>query len=294
MARFAHFLGVDWSGAKGERLSGIALAMANAEGGPPKLLHPPKGGWSRADVLTLLRDDLPADTLIGLDLGISLPFADCGAFFPGWADSPPDAKALWALVDRICGDDPHLAATSFAEHPVLGEYFHHGARMGAHYRCDGADHRNGRLRVTEHRQREIGCRPHSNLKLVGSGQVGKSSLTGMRVLHQLAGAIPVWPIDDDPGHGSLIVEMYTAIPALAVGRTASSSKIRSYEELNAALAHPAIAATPVHGSGSISDHNSDALLTAAWLRRAAARRELWAPEGLDAIRRSEGWTFGVI
>ena len=55
-------------------------------------------GWSRAEVLHLLRHDLPPDTLVGMDLGISLPFIDAGGFFPGWAQSPPDARSLWAKL----------------------------------------------------------------------------------------------------------------------------------------------------------------------------------------------------
>ena len=82
MARFRHFLGIDWSGAKGPRQKGIALAVAHGDGGPPVLIDPGRG-WSRSDVLALLANDLPDDTLVGLDLGIALPFADCGAYFPG-------------------------------------------------------------------------------------------------------------------------------------------------------------------------------------------------------------------
>lgn len=291
--RFSHFLAIDWSGAKGPRQKGIALALADAAGGPPVPVERGKP-WSREEVLDILRD-LPGNTLVGMDLGISLPFADCGAFFPGWEDSPADAKALWALIDAVSADDPNLEATAFVGHPVLGEYFHHGTRMGDHYRCDGAGHRNGRLRVTERAQAAMGCRPHSNLKLVGSGQVGKSSLTGMRLLHRLGGTVPVWPIDPDPGHGSLIVEMYTAIPALAVGRTAASSKIHTYADLDAALAHPAIASPPVEGKGDIADDLSDALLTAAWLRRASTEPARWRPKGLTSqIARTEGWTFGAL
>ena len=40
---------------------------------------------------------------------------------------------------------------------------------------------------------------------------------------------------------------------------------------------------------------TDAIVTAAWLRRAASDPALWAPPALTpAIARSEGWTFGVI
>jgi hypothetical protein len=90
--RFTHFLAVDWSGAKGARQKGIALAIAQAKGGAPVLLPPPDPkGWARSEVLALLRE-LTAPTLVGLDLGISLPFADAGAFFPEWDASPKRAR----------------------------------------------------------------------------------------------------------------------------------------------------------------------------------------------------------
>lgn len=290
--RFKQFVAIDWSGAKGARQKGIAIAVADAAGGAPTLAHPDRA-WSREDVLAILRD-LPDDTLVGMDLGSSLPFADCGAFFPGWDQSPADAKQLWALVDDICRNDPNLEVGSFVTHPIAREFFHHGERMGENYRCDGARHRNGRLRKTEHVQAQMGCRPHSNLKLVGSGQVGKSSLTGMRVLHRLEGRVSVWPLDPLPAHGSVIVEIYTAIAALAAGRTAATSKIRDYDALNAALTHPAIGSPPVVGTGAIADDASDALLTAAWLRASATNPTLWSPPGLTIeIARTEGWTFGA-
>ena len=148
MSRFRHFLAIDWSGAKGARQKGIALALADSEGGAPVLVERGKA-WSRSEVLSILRDDLPPDTLVGMDLGISLPFADCGAFFPGWEHSPSNAKALWALIDEICNEDPHLEATGFVDHPQLAAFFRrHGNREGAHFRCDGATHGRGRFRVT--------------------------------------------------------------------------------------------------------------------------------------------------
>ena len=262
------------------------MAICAREGGAPELVDP--GGWSRARVLDWLGDVMPPGTLVGLDLGLSLPFADRSAFFPGWADSPDDAHALWALVDRLCAADPHLAASTFVDHPEAARHFRrHGGREG-----DLFGGGRGRLRVTELGQMRMGLNPYSNLNLVGAAQVGKSSLTGMRVLHRLGGAVPVWPFDPFPATGSVIVEIYTSLAAIAGGRRKGRTKMKSVEELNAALA--AIGSLEVAGSGAIDDHSADALLTAAWLRTNVHRPELWRPaEMTPDIARTEGWTFGV-
>jgi hypothetical protein len=250
-------------------------------------------GWSREDVHAVLRHDLPPDTLVGLDLGIALPFADCGAYFPGWSDSPPDAPALWALVARIARGEPNLGANAVVAHPALRPYFRDGADTGTHFGCDGAAHGRGRFRVTEHAQAAMGCKPYSNFNLVGAAQVGKSSLTGMRMLHHLRGILPVWPVDPLPSTGSVVVEIYTSLAALDAGRSPSRAKMRTYAELNDALV--ALGSAPVAGEGAIDDHSSDALLAAAWLRMVAHDPLRWSPAGLTrAIARTEGWTFGAL
>jgi len=307
MTDFDHFLAIDWSGAKGERHRGIALAVADAAGGPPVLVEPPPRGWSRGEVLGLLRDDLPPATLVGIDLGISLPFADCGAFFPGWDRSPESAKDLWALIEEFCADDPHLGAASFLGHPQVERYFRQGGgKEGDRFHAEGAASREGRFREAEFAQRRQNCRPVSNFNLVGAAQVGKSSLTGMRMLHALRGHLPVWPVDPLPGpggfaSGSLLVEIYTGLAAREAAeaggeRSRAGSKILSRGDLDAALV--ALGSPPVGGGadsqGAIDDHSSDALLTAAWLRKAAREPERWIPDGLtQQIAATEGWTFGA-
>ncbi|WP_120075956.1 hypothetical protein [Aurantiacibacter odishensis] len=287
MNRFSHYVAIDWSGATGARHKGIAIAIADAGGGPPVLVERGKG-WSRSDVLHLLREELPADTLVGLDLGISLPFLDAGAFFPGWEESPEDAKSLWALIDSIAEDDEHLAAGSFVDHPEASRHFRrHGGREG-----DLFGGGRGRFRVTEIEQAKQGCKPYSNFNLVGAAQVGKSSLTGMRMLHALRGEVPVWPVDPLPAVGPVIVEIYTTLAAITAGRTAARAKMRTIDELNTALRN--LGSPPVVGSGAIDDHASDALVTAAWLRTRGHDAALWSPESLTPkIARTEGWTFGV-
>ncbi|KQM19613.1 hypothetical protein [Novosphingobium sp. Leaf2] len=288
-------MAIDWSGAVGERHKGIAVALCAAGHDAPRLIAPPcHARWSRADVLDLLLHRLPPDTLVGMDLGISLPFADAGAFFPGWAHSPLDARALWALVDTVCAADPHLSATSFVDHVDLSAYFRrHGGREGALFHHPGAAHKRGRMRVAEAAQARMGCRPYSNFNLVGAAQVGKSSLTGMRLLHRLDGALPVWPIDPLPVSGSVVTEIYTTLAAMEAGRTAGRAKMTDWAAVNTALntlgSHAATLET-----GPIDDHSADALVTAAWLRVAAPRQALWNPAELTPkLAATEGWTFGA-
>ena len=285
--RFRHFVAIDWSGAAGERHHGIAVALCAEGAAAPRLIRPGHR-WSRSEVLEWLRKDLPDDTLVGFDMGISLAHADRGAFFPGWDQSPADARTLWAMIDQLCADDLYLSVGSFVDHPEVARHFRrHGGREGEHF---GGG--RGRFRVTERAQEALGCKPYSNFNLVGAAQVGKSSLSGMRLLHRLSGHLPVWPVDPLPENGSVVVEIYTTIAAMAAGRSAGRSKMRDYAALNAGL--EILGSAPVEGEGAIADHASDALLTAAWLRGAANRVDLWSPAGLTPdIARTEGWTFGA-
>ena len=285
--RFRHFAAIDWSGAAGERHRGIAVALCGEGIEAPQLVRPGHR-WSRGEVLDWLLHELPEDTLVGFDMGISLAFEDAGAFFPGWDESPADARKLWAMIDALCADDPHLSATSFVDHPEAARHFRrHGGREG-----DLFGGGRGRYRMTERAQEAMGCKPYSNFNLVGAAQVGKSSLTGMRLLHRLAGRLPVWPVDPLPQSGSVVTEIYTTIAAMAAGRSAAKSKIRDLGALDTALR--ALGCEPLGGSGPIADHASDALITAAWLRLAASDAALWRPAGLTGkIAATEGWTFGA-
>jgi len=287
MRAFAHFCAIDWSGAVGERQKGIAVALCSMGRAAPQLVRPGHV-WSRHDVLAWLQREMPDDTLVGLDIGSSLPFADAGCFFPGWPDSPADARSLWALVEAICGDDPHLAATSFVDHAEAARHFRrHGGRTGDLYPPG-----RGRLRVSERGQGEQGLNPYSNLNLVGAAQVGKSSLTGMRVLHRLGDSLPVWPYDPVPAAGSLVVEIYTSIAARDAGLPKGRSKVRDPATLDAALA--ALGSESHAPLARYDDHATDAMMGSAWLRIAASDPALWAPLGLTPdLARTEGWTFGV-
>lgn len=284
--RFDYFVAIDWSGAVGSRQPGIAVALCGTGTAAPQLVRPGHV-WSRTEVFDWIISDMPPNTLVGLDLGQSLAFLDAGAFFPGWPESPSDARGLWALVDRLCADDANLGANSFVDHAEASRYFRrHGGRTGDRFGTGP-----GRFRVTEHAQRAQGLNPYSNFNLVGAAQVGKSSLTGMRMLHRLDGRIPVWPIDPLPETGSVVVEIYTSLAAITAGLAKGRTKMRDGAALDAALAK--LGSEPHAPLPRYTDHATDAILTAAWLRTVADDPRLWSPNGLDAVARTEGWTFGV-
>lgn len=284
--RFRHFIAIDWSGAKGPRQKGIAIAICQEGTAAPELVKP-EHRWSRAEVLDWLQADLPPDSIVGLDLSPGLPFNDANAYFPGWDQSPGSAKQLWRMVDDIASADPHLSATSFVLHPAARRHFRHGKGDCGDLFIGGA----GRMRLTEQRQRDQKLTPSSCFNLVGAAQVGKSSLTGMRVLNQLEGAIPVWPFDKLPNHGSVLVEIYTSLAARKAGIPPGRSKMTTGTALDSALGK-----LGVEGHMALpryTDHATDAILTAAWLRQASHDSDLWSPPGLAGVAQTEGWTFGV-
>jgi hypothetical protein len=286
--KFARFACIDWSGQAVARPKGLAVAECERGNAAPELIVR-SDGWSRQDILDWLvaQGRHRADLLIGLDLSPALPFADRSTYFPEGAIQPDRARALWALIDETCTHEPHLGASTFADHPNFAPHFRrHGGREGVAF-GGGA----GRYRVVEHRQRACGVSPVSCFNLVGAAQVGKSSLTGMRVLHRLGSAVPVWPFDPIPATGPLIIEIYTSIAARAAGIRKGRSKMRDGESLDAALA--ALGSRSHEPLVRYDDHSTDAILTAAWLRAVSDEPDLWAPRGLEEVRHTEGWTFGA-
>jgi len=281
--RFERFAAIDWSGAKGRRHKGIAVAVADSGGGAPRLVRP-SHVWSRAEVLDwLLAAAREAPTLFGFDFSFAPPIAERGEYLPGEPDVPSTAREFWAYVDRCC-DDEDLGAASFLER-THRRHFYFGIADGIkaefmHFRrCDGRLNAQG------------GRKTASAYDAIGAAQVAKASFSGMRLLHRLDGKVAVWPMDPLPGRGSAVVEIYTRIYLRRANLP--GTKLRSRGELDRALRGLGSPAARLRFEPN--DHQTDALVTAAGMRSLAmADPRAFAPEGLTPeLARTEGWTFGI-
>jgi hypothetical protein len=281
--RFAAYVAIDWSGAKGRRHKGIAIAEARGDA-PPRLI---RAGhvWSREEVLAwLLKRAAKEPTLFGFDFSFAPPIVERGEYLPGEADVPTTAREFWAYVDSKCNDED-LGAASFLEQ-VHRRHFYFGI-------ADGVKAEFVRFRQCDARLNAQGGRKTASAyDAIGAAQVAKASFSGMRFLRRLDGQVPIWPMDPLPERGSAVVEIYTRIYLRRAGL--SGMKLRSRDSLNEAL--KALGSRPSRLSFEPNDHQTDALVTAAGMRQLAAHEpRAFDPEGLTReIAQSEGWTFGVL
>ena len=124
---FAATVAIDWSGAKGRRHKGIAVAEARGDEAP-RLVRPDQI-WSRADVLDWLVERAVLEpTLFGFDFSFAPPYVERGAYLPGEAAVPNEARAFWAYVDDLAPDED-LGAASFLEQ-VHRKHFYFGIADG--------------------------------------------------------------------------------------------------------------------------------------------------------------------
>ena len=127
-SQFNCCVAIDWSGAKGRKHKGIAIAEARGEN-PPRLVRP-NHIWSRQEVLDwLLKRAATEPTLFGFDFSFAPPFDERGAYLPGEPDVPDNARDFWAYVDAKSSDED-LGAASFLEE-VHRRHFYFGIADGA-------------------------------------------------------------------------------------------------------------------------------------------------------------------
>ena len=280
---FAAYVAIDWSGAKGRKHKGIAIAEARGDAAP-RLIRPGHI-WSREEVLRwLLRQAEKEATLFGFDFSFAPPLIERGEYLPGEPDVPKTAREFWAYVDAT-SDDEDLGAATFLEF-AHRRHFYFGIADGVkshfmHFRqCDARLNAQG------------GRKTASAYDAIGAAQVAKASFSGMRFLHRLDGKVAIWPMDPLPERGSAVVEIYTRIYIRRAGL--SGVKLRSRAALNLAL--EGLGSPPARLRFEPNDHQTDALVTAAGMRALATTEpRAFDPDGLTLhIARTEGWTFGVL
>ena len=281
--QFASYVAIDWSGAKGRRHKGIAIAEARGDA-PPRLVRPGHV-WSRCEVLAwMLKRAASEPALFGFDFSFAPPIVERGEYLPGEPGVPKTAREFWAYVDAMSTDED-LGAASFLEH-AHRRHFYFGIADGVkagfmHFRrCDARLNAQG------------GRKTASAYDAIGAAQVAKASFSGMRLLHALNRKVAIWPMDALPKSGSAVVEIYTRIFLRRAGMP--GSKLRSRAALNLALA--GLGSPPARLRFEPNDHQTDALVTAAGMRQLATTEpRAFDPGGLTPkIARSEGWTFGVL
>jgi len=279
---FGAFVAIDWSGAKGRRHKGIAIAEARGQAAP-RLIRP-NYIWSRKEVLAwLLKRAAAEPTLFGFDFSFAPPLMERGEYLPGELDVPATAREFWAYVDRLA-DDEDLGAASFLE-LAHRRHFYFGIADGV--KADFVRFR----RCDQELNAQGGRKTASAYDAIGAAQVAKASFSGMRLLHHIDGKVPIWPMDPLPRSGSAVVEIYTRIYLRRAGL--SGKKVRTRAELHQALI--GLGSRPARLRFEPSDHLTDALVTAAGMRALAADPHAFAPPGLTPkVAQAEGWTFGVL
>jgi len=287
---FTSTVAIDWSGAKGKRHKGIAIAEARGDD-PPRLVRP-EHVWSREEVLDWLLERAAREpTLFGFDFSFAPPFAERGSYLPGETGIPEDARAFWAYVDSRSNDED-LGAASFLE-KVHRRHFYFGI-------ADGVKADFVRFRICDaHLNAQGGRKTASAYDAIGAAQVAKASFSGMRMLHRIDGKVAIWPfdfaqdgpMDELPENGSAVVEIYTRIYLRNAGM--SGKKLRSRADVNQAL--KGLGSKPVRLPFEPNDHQTDALVTAAGMRTHLNHPLAFAPPGLtDDLAQTEGWTFGIV
>jgi len=280
--QFDHVCAIDWSGGKGKRHPGIAVAMMNCRTGEVEIILPPEKTWSRQAIFKFLSNTLNKynNILIGFDFSFSLPFADQCFYISMDVEKP---CALWREIDDISIDAVDYYAGPFVEKHQ--DYFHRTKHKGKHYQR--------RLRVTERACVEQGLgRAESAFHLIGPSQVGMASLAGMRLLHHLKSQhadAAIWPWDKPQDKGLTVVEIYTGAMLRHAG--AAGTKVRDWptvEEIISQKLPKQITDIPA------TDHLCDAVISAVMLHKLAAKKEYWSPDASEEVLQSEGWTFGVL
>ncbi len=162
----------------------------------PCLVTPMGPRWTRSEIVDWICSQLDGNQrlLIGLDFAFGFPFEgkDVG-YLGGRARQVDSIFSLWKLIEEKCCADPDFGCTTFIEDPGYASLFWKSGPLPQAW-------------VERKRRTELACveatqtRPETVYKLIGSKQVGKGSVTGIRVLNHIRSAkkecVSFWPFDE--------------------------------------------------------------------------------------------------
>lgn len=289
MKNFDLFAGVDWSGAeKPVTTKSIAVAMAERGRGAPVLFPAVRSRQAVAEwILKLALGHRRA--LIGMDCNFGyssqIGTAQFGAAY--------DYRDLWNAVEQASAPQGNFFSGGYWQHAEHRKYFWTEGKKPDGFVMP--------RRLTETVCGESGYGwPESPFKLIGAKQVGKGGLAGMRLAHylknRLGDAVAFWPFERHTGTAAIVVtEIYPRQFLRRAGH--GNAKIRTREELNKAL--NALQSKPYPARGECTDHDADAIVSAAGLRFLCGSGtdvpdNIANPLALDPVTASrEGWIFGV-
>jgi hypothetical protein len=203
---FDEFVAIDWSGARGN-YQGIAVATCGAGNDGPTLVKSAGTRWTRHEIAEWLVAKLGGSTARPHRTGLCFPVFpyEEGCGYLAGSTAINDIFQLWSLIDEKSGADPDFGCRAFVDTRITpicsGE---HPERLQGGRTASVAR----KLVCAElTRTRRIPC-----TSSLGPKQVGKASITGMRVLKDVrsrARNVAVWPFE--PISKSALVEIYPTL-----------------------------------------------------------------------------------
>lgn len=288
---FDIFVGIDWSGAKYPLNShSISLSWCQAGDTVPYYLE---GPLSRRDVANWIIDK--AANGLRIFIGIDCNLGYSANIIAQQFGQHASASDLWDEVDRLNRQDANFNSNLFWNDQQYKKYFWtYGQKP------DWYDQQSLR-RLTEKEciLQGLGF-PECSFKLIGPKQVGKGGLSGMRLVKFLSDTLKdricIWPFQTAQSVAQIVMcEIY---PRLFWNKAGIGNvKVTDIESLNKALHY--FGSQPVLQKSSFTDHNSDAMITAAGMRyyiqSDMALHNLFfdIPISILPLVKSEGWIFGV-
>ena len=131
--RFAAYVAIDWSGAKGRRHKGIAVAEARGDAAP-RLVAPATPGRARRSSAGCSERAAREPSLFGFDFSFAPPIVERGEYLPGEPGVTVDRAGLLGLCRQLKSDED-LGAASFLERRPPQAFLLRDRR-----RCEGALH----------------------------------------------------------------------------------------------------------------------------------------------------------